>query len=175
MPDQIADRADFEHLINGFDGGIMFWDPHFGRLRAAIAELGPTEDIAIIVSADHSESFGEQGSYAEHGLANEPVHRLPMVVYWPGVTDRTERRRCDALPYNIDYPPTICDLLSLPIPPRDSRSRWSRYRDLPPRNGSADRRRCRGPYRTLCSAGGSPPERTRPFSRSARRRSSCSM
>ncbi|MFE3055140.1 sulfatase [Nocardia sp. NPDC059239] len=118
MPDQIADRADFEHLVNGFDGGIMFWDNHFGRLRAAIAELGLTEDIAIIVSADHGESFGEQGSYAEHGLANEPVHRLPMVVYWPGVTDRAEHRRNDALLYNIDYAPTICDLLGLPIPPK---------------------------------------------------------
>ncbi|MGF6881312.1 arylsulfatase A-like enzyme [Nocardia sp. GAS34] len=119
MPDQIADRADFEHLINGYDGGIMFWDHHFGRLRDAIAELGLTEDIAIIISADHGESFGEQGSYAEHGLANEAVHHLPMVVYWPGVTDRAERRRNDALLYNIDYAPTLCELLGLPIP-----SKW---------------------------------------------------
>ncbi|MGW5112180.1 sulfatase family protein [Nocardia sp. NPDC004123] len=116
MPDRIADRADFEHLINGYDGGIMFWDSQFGRLRAAIAELGLTEDIALIVSADHGESFGEQGSYAEHGLANEAVHRLPMIIYWPGVTDRADRRSSDALLYNIDYAPTLCELLGLPIP-----------------------------------------------------------
>lgn len=116
MPDQIATRADFEHLINGYDGGIMFWDSQFGRLRAALAEMGLTDEVAIVVSADHGESFGEQGSYAEHGLANEPTHHLPMVMFWPGVTDKAEQREHDALLYNIDYAPTICELLGLPIP-----------------------------------------------------------
>ncbi|MUL67860.1 hypothetical protein BOO86_25540 [Mycobacterium sp. CBMA 234] len=118
MPDQISDRADYEALINGYDGGIMFWDSQFGRLREAIHKLGLDEQVAIVVSADHGESFGEQGSYAEHGLANEPVHHLPMVVFWPGITDGAARRRNDALLYNIDYAPTLCDLLGLPIPPK---------------------------------------------------------
>lgn len=116
MPDRIAGRADFEHLVNGYDGAILFWDHQFGRLREAIAALGLTEEIAIVVSADHGESFGEQGSYAEHGLANEAVHHLPLLIYWPGITDRAERRSTDALLYNIDYAPTLCDLLGLPIP-----------------------------------------------------------
>ncbi|SLF48467.1 sulfatase [Mycobacteroides abscessus subsp. bolletii] len=116
MPDQVRDRADYEHLINGYDGGILYWDSQFGRLRQAIAALGLTDDVAIVVSADHGESFGEQGSYAEHGLANEPVHHLPMIFYWPGITNRAAHRRSDALLYNIDYAPTLCDLLGLPVP-----------------------------------------------------------
>jgi membrane-anchored protein YejM (alkaline phosphatase superfamily) len=57
-----------------------------------MAQLGIAEDTAIIVSADHGESFGENGSYAEHGLANEAVHRLRPVVYWPGIIrSRTSR------------------------------------------------------------------------------------
>ena len=51
----------------------MYWDHHFGQLMAALHELGIAEDTAVIVSADHGESFGENGSYAEHGLANEPT------------------------------------------------------------------------------------------------------
>ncbi|MFF2658460.1 sulfatase [Kitasatospora sp. NPDC058032] len=118
MPDAVRSRADFEHLINGYDGAVHHWDHHFGQLMATLEELGIADETAVIVSADHGESFGEQGSYAEHGLANEPTHRLPLVVYWPGVTDRlpAEARRNDALLYNIDLAPTLCDLLGLPVP-----------------------------------------------------------
>ncbi|MFF8772107.1 sulfatase [Kitasatospora sp. NPDC015120] len=119
MPDAIRSRADFEHLINGFDGAIAYWDHHFGRLLAALEELGIADDTAVIVSADHGESLGELGMYAEHGMATEPVHRLPLVVYWPGLTDALpqEARRNDALLYNIDLAPTLCDLLGLDTPP----------------------------------------------------------
>ncbi|MEU0932543.1 MULTISPECIES: sulfatase [unclassified Embleya] len=118
MPDRIASRADFEHLINGFDGAIAYWDHYFGELMAVLEELGIAEETAVIVSADHGESFGENGSYAEHGLANEPTHRLPLVFYWPGLTDDLpeEARRNDALLYNIDLAPTLCDLLGLGVP-----------------------------------------------------------
>lgn len=118
MPEAIRTRADYEHLINGFDGTIMYWDTLFGELLATLDELGIAEETAIIVSADHGESFGENGSYAEHGLANEPVHRVPLVVYWPGVTDElpAEARHCDNLLYHIDLAPTLCELLDVPVP-----------------------------------------------------------
>lgn len=116
-PQAIRTRDDYERLINGYDGAIMYWDNQFGRLLEGIKAMGLGEDVAIIVSADHGESFGEQGSYAEHGLANEPVHHLPMIIKWPGLTDGGPVHiRNDALLYNIDYAPTICELLGLPIP-----------------------------------------------------------
>lgn len=115
FPQSIRTRADYEKLINGYDGAILYWDHHFGRLLRGLEELGLREEVAIIVSADHGESFGEQGSYAEHGLASESVHRLPLIIHWPGVTG-DEQRRSDALLYNLDLAPTICDLLGLPVP-----------------------------------------------------------
>ncbi len=118
MPDAIRSRADFEHLVNGFDGAVAYWDHHFGQLTAALEELGIADQTAVIVSADHGEAFGEHGMYAEHGLATEPVQRLPLVVHWPGVTDRLpdQARRNDSLLYNIDLAPTLCDLLGLDVP-----------------------------------------------------------
>lgn len=118
MPDAIRDRRDFEHLINGYDGEIMYWDHHFGQLLNKLADLGILADTVIIVTADHGESFGENGSYCEHGLANEPTHRIPLIIRWPGVTNHvpTERRRCSELLYNIDLGPTLCELLGLPTP-----------------------------------------------------------
>ncbi len=118
MPAQIRTRADFEKLINGYDGAIHYWDHHFGALLDELARLGILDDTAIIVSADHGEAFGENGSYAEHGLANEPTHRVPLIVRWPGLTERLppEKRRCDALLYHLDLGPSLCELLNVPRP-----------------------------------------------------------
>ncbi|MFB9924111.1 sulfatase/phosphatase domain-containing protein [Amycolatopsis halotolerans] len=81
------------------------------------SRLGLTGDIAVIVSADHGESLGELGLYAGHGLASEPVQRLPLIVFWPGITDGDiHRRRNEALLCHIDYAPTICDLLGFELP-----------------------------------------------------------
>jgi arylsulfatase A-like enzyme len=70
------------------------------------------------VSADHGESMGENGSYAEHQLATEPIHRVPLIMPWPGLTENVEddQRRCDALLYNLDLGPTLCELLDVPVP-----------------------------------------------------------
>ncbi|WP_432536363.1 sulfatase family protein [Kineococcus arenarius] len=111
MPDEVRTRADFEHLINGYDGAIMYWDHHFGRLLDALEEMGISDEVAVVVSADHGESFGELGSYAEHGLASEPVNHIPLVFFWPGVTDDGRQRSYDHLLYNIDYAPTILELV----------------------------------------------------------------
>lgn len=117
FPQQIRTRADYESLINGYDGAIHYWDSEFGRLLEGLERMNLTDEVAIIVSADHGESFGEQGSYAEHGLANEPTHHLPLIIKWPGLTDKPSAAiTSDALLYNIDYAPTICDLLGLPVP-----------------------------------------------------------
>jgi arylsulfatase A-like enzyme len=113
-PEAIRGRADFEQLIDDFDGSIVYWDEHFGELLRALDELGIRESTAIIVSADHGEAFGENGMYAEHGFANEPVQRVPLIISWPGLTDSP--RRNSSLLYHIDLAPTLCDLLDIPIP-----------------------------------------------------------
>lgn len=127
MPDQIRTRADFEKLINGYDGAIHYWDHHFGQLLDELARLGILDDTAIIVTADHGESFGENGSYAEHGLANEATHRIPLIVRWPGLTDRLtdEQRYCDALLYHLDLGPTLCELLGAPVPEGWDGASWA--------------------------------------------------
>lgn len=118
MPDTIESRADFEKLANGYDGAIFYWDHHFGRLLDALDDLGILEETAIIVSADHGECMGENGAYAEHPFANEPTHRVPLIVRWPGLTENLDarKRRCDAMLYNLDLGPTLCELLDLPLP-----------------------------------------------------------
>jgi arylsulfatase A-like enzyme len=113
MPSAVRTTEDFRTLINGYDGAIAYTDHHVGQVVDTLAELGVLDDTAIIVSADHGDSFGEHGQYADHGIANEAVHNIPMIVRWPGVTQQSTP---DALIYGLDLGPTLCDLLDLPIP-----------------------------------------------------------
>lgn len=118
MPDSIRTREDFVHLINGYDGAIMYWDYYFGQLLDTLSELGVLEDTVVIVASDHGECFGENGCYGDHPMANEPSHHIPMVIRWPGITDSLseEQRRASGLVYQLDLCPTLCDLLGISIP-----------------------------------------------------------
>jgi arylsulfatase A-like enzyme len=118
MPDAIRSREDFERFVTGYDGAVAYVDEHLGRLLNALEDLGVLEETAVVVTADHGECLGEQGIYGDHPLANEPSHRVPLVVRWPGLTTRlpVERRRVAGLAYQLDLAPTLCDLLGIPVP-----------------------------------------------------------
>ena len=113
MPRAVRTTDDFRVLIDGYDGAIAYTDHHVGQVIDALAELGVLDDTAIIISGDHGDSFGEHGQYADHGIANEAVHNIPMIVRWPGVT---AGRASDRLVYGLDLGPTLCELLDLPVP-----------------------------------------------------------
>lgn len=117
-PHAITDRADFEQLINGYDGAISYIDHHIGRILAKLKELGIEDDTAIVFTADHGEAFGEHGIYGEHAYAHPATTRVPLIVHWPGVTDDLpeEKRAHDGLFYHLDFGPTLCDMLGLPTP-----------------------------------------------------------
>ena len=121
MPDSIKDEDDFKMLIDGYDGSLAYADHHVGQLVSTLEDLGVLDDTAIIVSGDHGDSFGEHGQYMDHGIANEPVHNVPMVIRWPGVTAPGTLR--EELIYGMDLAPTLCELLGIETPSRwDGRS-----------------------------------------------------
>ncbi len=120
MPDAIRTEEDFKMLIDGYDGSLAYADHHVGQLLDILEAQGILDETVIIVSGDHGDSFGEHGQYMDHGIANEPVHNVPMIVRWPGMT---KKHSCDSLIYGMDLAPTLCELLGLPIPSRwDGRS-----------------------------------------------------
>ena len=114
MPDAIRTEADFKMLIDGYDASLAYADHQVGQVLETLDQLGVLEETAIIVTGDHGDSFGEHGVYLDHTIANEAVHNVPMVVFWPGVT--TQPGRCDRLIYSLDLGPTLCELLGLPVP-----------------------------------------------------------
>jgi choline-sulfatase len=116
MPDRIGSRADFEHLINGYDGAIRYLDEHLAQVLEALEQQGVLDETAILISADHGEAFGELGQYMEHGAATPATSRVPLIVRWPGLTDAAAGSARDELLLNVDLAPTVAEALGLDIP-----------------------------------------------------------
>lgn len=114
MPDYIGNRKDFEHVVTGYDATIAYVDHHIKQIVDLLKEQGLYEDTAIIISADHGDAFGEHGIYTDHCFADECIHRLPMIVRWPGVA--RENASDDSFIYNLDMGPSICDLIGTEAP-----------------------------------------------------------
>lgn len=114
MPSTISSRKDFEHLVTGYDATIAYTDHSIGVVLEELDRQGVLDDAAIIISADHGESFGEHGIYCGHVCANECTHRIPLIIRWLGIS--AANQCSDALLYNVDLAATLCDLLEIPIP-----------------------------------------------------------
>jgi arylsulfatase A-like enzyme len=78
-----------------------------------VKKAGVWDDTAIIITGDHGDSFGNQGQYMDHGLSNEAVTRVPMIVRWPGVTNGGQN---DGLIYTLDLCPTLCEMFGIRKP-----------------------------------------------------------
>ncbi|MBN8524911.1 MAG: sulfatase [Planctomycetes bacterium] len=114
MPGRIANRADFERMVDAYDASIAYVDHHLGQVVSALAADGGLEDTVIIVSADHGDAFGEHGIYTDHVCADECIHRVPMIIAWPGLARAGQAD--DGLVYQLDLAATLCDALGIRMP-----------------------------------------------------------
>lgn len=114
MPDKVTTRQEWEHMVTGYDAAIAYTDHHLGLVLDELERQGILDETAIIISADHGDAFGEHGIHSDHVCADECIHRIPLIVRWPGLTDGG--RGYDRLLTNVDLAPTLCDLLGYETP-----------------------------------------------------------
>ncbi len=114
MPGSVASREDFEHMITGYDAAIAYVDAHVKEVLEELDRQGVLDDAVLVVSADHGDAFGEHGIYSDHDCSDECIHRIPLIVRWPGVTNAGGH--VDELHYNLDFAPTLCGLLGASVP-----------------------------------------------------------
>lgn len=74
---------DRNHIIDLYDGEIMYWDYHFYRFIQALKAKGDWDNTMVIVFSDHGEEFYEHGGWW-HGttLYEEQVH-VPLIIKLP--------------------------------------------------------------------------------------------
>ena len=95
-----------------YDEAIAYSDAYAGPfLQSALQMLGP--NTAIVLSADHGESFAHgYGAHTGPGLYNEIIH-VPLVIKLPG---ETAGKRCDTPVEQADIAPTLAALAGVPAP-----------------------------------------------------------
>jgi len=95
-----------------YDEAVMYVDAYTGPfLQHALEVLGP--NTAIIVSADHGESFAHgYGAHTGPGLYDEIVN-VPLIMKLPG---ETVGRRCDTPVQQADIAPTLAALAGAAAP-----------------------------------------------------------
>lgn len=100
-------------LKNLYDQCVFGVDRRLGAFLDALKSQGLYESSYIIVGADHGESF-ERGWVGHSGWPlMEAITHIPFVIHRPG---DTRQIRVQTLAQQLDFAPTVLDLLGLPIP-----------------------------------------------------------
>jgi len=97
-------------------GMISDVDDQLGRVLDALERLGMWDDTVVVVTSDHGEQLGDQGTIGKGGMFEASYH-VPGIVrdprYVPSrgrvVTEPTE---------NVDLFPTICEAIGVEVPPQ---------------------------------------------------------
>jgi arylsulfatase A-like enzyme len=95
-------------------GMVSAVDEQMGRLWEGLAELGWWDDTFIVVTSDHGEQLGDQGTVGKGGLF-EPSYSIPGIVRDPRHPG-FHGLGVDAFTENVDIFPTLCEAMGLEVP-----------------------------------------------------------
>ncbi|MGH7282256.1 MAG: sulfatase-like hydrolase/transferase [Polyangiaceae bacterium] len=109
-----------------YDGELWFTDEQLGRVLDFIQSADYGKKTAIVVTSDHGETFNEHGMSYHGRELWEPLVRVPLLVYVPGV----KPHRIPVKRSHIDLVPTLLDILRVPQPGDDELSGQSMIGDI---------------------------------------------
>jgi arylsulfatase A-like enzyme len=107
-------HAELRQLRAQYYGMISDVDEQLGRLFDGLRRLEMWEDTFIVVTSDHGEQLGDQGTIGKGGCFEASYHVLGIV--------RDPRhpeghgRRVEAFTENIDVMPTLCEAMGIEVP-----------------------------------------------------------
>lgn len=98
--------------VDRYRAEVRTVDTALGGLLRGLAARGLTDRTLLIVSADHGESFAEDGGEYHGGDLNEVVIRIPLIFSGAGLAPRAEQTPVSL----VDLGPTILDVFGQPTP-----------------------------------------------------------
>jgi arylsulfatase A-like enzyme len=101
---------DIELLSALHDGSLHYADAEIQRILDALNAAGLMENTLIVVSSDHGEALGEDGTNWGHWRSYDEVMRVPFLIAGPGVPAGV---RVESITENVDIVPTILSALGL--------------------------------------------------------------
>ena len=106
---RVAERVRGD-CIELYDAEIEYVDTEIAQLLHGLDKLGYLKSVVIVITSDHGESFGESGTYFEHGATvSDAVVRIPLIITAPDVDAYVE----PALFSLEDLTPTLLGLLDI--------------------------------------------------------------
>lgn len=103
--------------IDGYDGEVTYADFELGRLLTELMNRELYDRALIVFTADHGESFGEDGFYFRHGKTLHEVSiRVPLVIKPPGGRPVGVPERRGGTVSLVDIAPTLLDYAGVAIP-----------------------------------------------------------
>ena len=111
VPGYLRDTEGTRTELAELQGAIHHVDTQFGRLMAALADLGLEETTLVIFTTDHGYAMPR----AKCALY-DPGIAVAFMLRWPARPGCNGGAVRDDMISNIDYLPTFLDLLGIPIP-----------------------------------------------------------
>jgi len=113
FPNKLTDE-EVNKLHRFYEEEIKYTDESIGKLTQELKKMSIYDNTIIIISADHGDAFREHGALG-HGTnfvdqLYDEVLRVPLIIH--GAGKGIDKRQVELL----DLAPTICELLSIPIP-----------------------------------------------------------
>lgn len=105
------------HLADLYAGEVSYVDAAIGDLLAGLAERGLLDEMLVVVTGDHGETFWEHADLWNHGLlVYQTTVQVPLVLRFPD--GRHRGVVVDGPVSSVDVLPTLCELLGLEAPAR---------------------------------------------------------
>jgi arylsulfatase A-like enzyme len=112
-------RPESRHRNPAYAAMVERVDATVGQVRAKLAELGLADHTLVVVASDNGgrlPTTSNKPLRAGKGGCYEGGVRVPLIVYWPGVTRAATT--CDVPTISMDLYPTILEAVGVAVPAR---------------------------------------------------------
>ena len=116
-------KMELDALRQNYDEFILYVDREFKRMFDLLENAGQLENTILVLTSDHGEMFERGIAKHDTNALYEPILRIPLLIFEPGVTTRTDVRAPTSA---VDLLPTLAHLSGLPAP------QWTEGLLLPP-------------------------------------------
>lgn len=110
VPGYLENDAGAVEEMGYFEASARTADEAVGEVLSALEREGLAEDTLVIFTADHGIPFPRAKC-----TLYDPGLEVPLILRWPRGPWRAGTVR-EEMVSNVDYTPTLCDLLDLPAP-----------------------------------------------------------
>lgn len=107
--DELPGSLHTARIEGAYDEGIRFVDDELGKFFDTLREEGWLERAWVIVTADHGETMADTPYYFGHGVMDQDVVHVPLLIRPPG--GLPGGKRVEATVQLADLYPTVQDIL----------------------------------------------------------------